>query len=356
MIESKTLGHAAGIQYQGVIDQSESTSLPSLNNGVIMGRFKRGRMDKPFTVTPASYKSLLGHDPANKSYLAVEDAFKRGVTGINVLRVGSTDANKPAINTGTVIFSVESYDNPSNEYQLYVYIDEPVGDWSLKESGVVIADSTGFIAENVELEFNEAFADIYFNVITPNTKHFELDVTAGYVDLSYYGDDSDYDDSPLGEVIISQFSSKIPSFSTGLNNTLLTVPETLPPELVDISYLFYEASLFNQNISMWNVSHILNMNGMFYGNTLYNQDLSPWCVANLPFGAESFSEGAVSWTLPKPNWGTCPRGEGGVTDYAPDAVLPSQQPSASNSYIRLTPVTPIDALNANNPMIIGSDA
>ncbi|WLG15027.1 hypothetical protein Q6344_06760 [Psychrobacter cibarius] len=55
MIESKKLGSAAGVQYQGVIDKTESNSLPSLNKGVIIGRFKRGRMDKPFKVTASNY-------------------------------------------------------------------------------------------------------------------------------------------------------------------------------------------------------------------------------------------------------------------------------------------------------------
>lgn len=90
MIESKTLGAAAGIQYQGVIDKSEGTDLPSLANGVMAGHFKRGRMDKPFKVTAKNYKALLGHDPSNPSYLAVEDAFKRGVSEVSILRVGGT--------------------------------------------------------------------------------------------------------------------------------------------------------------------------------------------------------------------------------------------------------------------------
>ncbi|MGP9511073.1 hypothetical protein ACT3RN_00575 [Psychrobacter sp. AOP5-GZ1-6] len=88
MIESKTLGSAAGVQYQGVIDKTEGTSLPSLVNGVIVGRFKRGRMDKPFKVTASNYKALLGHDPSNPSYLAVEDAFKRGISEVSILRTG----------------------------------------------------------------------------------------------------------------------------------------------------------------------------------------------------------------------------------------------------------------------------
>ena len=90
MIETKILGEAVGVQRQDVIDKSETTPLPSLANGVITGHFKRGRMDKPFKVTASNYKALLGHDPSNPSYLAVEDAFKNGVNELSILRVGQT--------------------------------------------------------------------------------------------------------------------------------------------------------------------------------------------------------------------------------------------------------------------------
>ena len=88
MIESKILGSAVGIQRQDVIDNTETNVLPSLANGVFMGRYKRGRMDKPFKVTSENYRSLLGHDPSNPSYLAVEDAFKRGIREVSILRTG----------------------------------------------------------------------------------------------------------------------------------------------------------------------------------------------------------------------------------------------------------------------------
>ena len=88
MIETKILGDAVGVQRGDVIDKSETTVLPSLSNGVITGNFKRGRMDKPFKVTASNYKALLGHDPSNPSYLAVEDAFKRGVSEVSILRTG----------------------------------------------------------------------------------------------------------------------------------------------------------------------------------------------------------------------------------------------------------------------------
>ena len=93
MIETKILGDAVGVQRGDVIDNSETTVLPSLANGVVVGKFKRGRTDKPFKVTSSNYRSLLGHDPSNPSYLAVEDAFKRGISEISILRVGDTGSD-----------------------------------------------------------------------------------------------------------------------------------------------------------------------------------------------------------------------------------------------------------------------
>lgn len=100
MIESNILGAAVGIQNQGVIDKTEGTSLPSTGNAVIAGKFKRGRMDKAFTVTRDNYKAMLGHDPSNPSYQAVEDVFARGVSQINVRRVGDSGKSKPSEGTG----------------------------------------------------------------------------------------------------------------------------------------------------------------------------------------------------------------------------------------------------------------
>lgn len=112
MIETKILDAAVGVQRQDVIDKSETTVLPSLANGVMAGHFKRGRMDKPFKVTAKNYKALLGHDPSNPSYLAVEDAFKRGVSEVSILRTG-----------GTGMACIASYAIASE------YLDSEFGEW-----------------------------------------------------------------------------------------------------------------------------------------------------------------------------------------------------------------------------------
>ncbi|MCL6259839.1 BspA family leucine-rich repeat surface protein [Aquiflexum sp. TKW24L] len=62
--------------------------------------------------------------------------------------------------------------------------------------------------------------------------------------------------------------------------------------------------LFNQPITDWDVSNVTNMDFMFKDNFEFNQDLSNWCVIKIPnTPKETFP---VTWTLPKPIWGTCP--------------------------------------------------
>ena len=63
---------------------------------------------------------------------------------------------------------------------------------------------------------------------------------------------------------------------------------------------------FNQPIGNWNVSGVTNMSAMFINAISFNQDLSSWCVSLIPSIPVNFDNGATSWVLPKPVWGTCP--------------------------------------------------
>jgi hypothetical protein len=48
------------------------------------------------------------------------------------------------------------------------------------------------------------------------------------------------------------------------------------------------------------------MSYMFYGATSFNQNLSGWCVSNITSSPNSFDYQATSWVLARPVWGTCP--------------------------------------------------
>jgi surface protein len=45
--------------------------------------------------------------------------------------------------------------------------------------------------------------------------------------------------------------------------------------------LFLGCINFNQDISMWDVSNVVNMKGIFYGCSTFNQDLSQWDISNV---------------------------------------------------------------------------
>jgi surface protein len=45
--------------------------------------------------------------------------------------------------------------------------------------------------------------------------------------------------------------------------------------------MFNGASSFNQNLSNWDVSNVINMQGMFTDATAFNQNLSAWDVSSV---------------------------------------------------------------------------
>ena len=63
-------------------------------------------------------------------------------------------------------------------------------------------------------------------------------------------------------------------------------------------------SVFNQDISNWNVTNVTDMGRMFESATTFNQDLSTWSVDNVTF-CSNVATGATAWVLDKPNFTSC---------------------------------------------------
>lgn len=104
--------------------------------------------------------------------------------------------------------------------------------------------------------------------------------------------------------------------ATVFNNGGNTLASWNMSKTVSTRLMFYDAFALNQPMPKWNLSNVFPYTGgelggnadyMFSNCTSFNQDLSGWCVPN--FGSTmplSFDAGATSWTLPRPQWGTCP--------------------------------------------------
>ncbi len=87
--ETTILENEVGIQYQGVKNSSSIPRQASMG-GLMIGTFKRGRLDRPMTITNENIRGELGHDPENPHYIAVQDALASGIPSIQVLRTPNT--------------------------------------------------------------------------------------------------------------------------------------------------------------------------------------------------------------------------------------------------------------------------
>jgi hypothetical protein len=84
--DTTILYNESGTQYQGVNDASGQVgSFPIV--GMVVGKFKRGCLDKPMTITKANIKGMLGYDVDNPNYVAVQDLLDSNVPSVQVIRI-----------------------------------------------------------------------------------------------------------------------------------------------------------------------------------------------------------------------------------------------------------------------------
>ena len=121
----------------------------------------------------------------------------------------------------------------------------------------------------------------------------------------------------FADVPIYEFGNGEHIITTGIDCNMLFThspgewwfgPLTDTSRVTRMNSMFSDCSNFNSDISNWDTSKVEKMSHMFYNCRSFNQDLSQWCV-DLTRQHGSFDEGCDAWTLPKPVWGTCPRGE-----------------------------------------------
>ena len=145
-----------------------------------------------------------------------------------------------------------------------------------------------------------------------NTSSFNQDISSWNVSsvtdmgIMFFGSTSF--NSDLSNWDVSSVTDMLSMFynTTAFNSDLSTWDVS---NVTNMSGMFRQATSFNKDLSSWNVSSVTDMTLMFMDTKAFNQDLSKWCVSLIPSKPSNFDSNAVSWRLPKPVWGTCPRGE-----------------------------------------------
>lgn len=91
MNTTNIIGEAVGIQRQPLIDRTEAQRNEGLTSALMVGQFRRGRVDQPMTIHQGNIQGQLGYDPLNPYYIAVQACLDTGVPSVQVLRVGLID-------------------------------------------------------------------------------------------------------------------------------------------------------------------------------------------------------------------------------------------------------------------------
>lgn len=92
--------------------------------------------------------------------------------------------------------------------------------------------------------------------------------------------------------------------SIPLNQVVTTFVDTFVSGAY-FSAIFYEAKVFNQDISSWDTGNVADMSHLFSYCVVFKQDLSSWCVSKIPVRPNNFDLGTpAEWTTAmKPKWG-----------------------------------------------------
>jgi len=107
-----------------------------------------------------------------------------------------------------------------------------------------------------------------------------------YGTLQSFGDGLDTDTTNFDKLteIVSFGDIQLESLAGGFKDAtnLINVPQILPPTIESLKYTFYSASLLNDNnITYWDTSNVINMSYTFFNATSFKQNLENWDKSNV---------------------------------------------------------------------------
>lgn len=202
MTVTKILGEQSGIQYQGVVDKSETDPRDALINALFTGEFKNGTFNKPFKVTQANIRAKLGFDPDNLQYQAIEDLLKQGAPFVWVMRVKSGSDEGASIDTSDLTY-------PEANGVIAFKLSDPNKRILINVNGYDIKGPMAEVIDQLAIEYKiyiTYLRDGQILFTTSNNNHNELaiqgvdshnrmdnyftehDSDEGYCDVSQFGD------------------------------------------------------------------------------------------------------------------------------------------------------------------------
>ncbi len=179
----------------------------------------------------------------------------------------------------------------------------PKGKKLAKQSAPLIIKDTSNIESTLELRGGTfttlsggtlTFANGSSVVFTPYTLTTH-NVTAAQAGVANFkGTSPNYTVRGSSLVKVLKYPDNATSINHEASRNLIEVPDTLPPNVTNLTYAFYDCTNFNHpNITKWNTSNVTNMYGMFWDCTNFDQPLNNWNVSKVTNMANMFATCAV---------------------------------------------------------------
>ena len=299
------------------VDYTESgTWLPKLNLSEITNIDENGywSVDVPSPITEDNYAGLVSNIKENiaSKYKVNPDAlvgeFIDGTLTIKVDPNSLADADGVLTIRGNIVDPRgEDGSVPSESSSTGLRADYPGTGWyKATDTGTVFCKDVPALETHVFSDSPIEYVSVYTD---EDAKTYgERAATSNITDMSSMF----YEATTFNQDISNWDVSNVTNMSSMFDNASAfnsDISKWNVSNVTDMSDMFYGASSFNQDISNWDVSNVTDMSDMFNGAYVFNQDLSQWCVSNIRSMPQLFDSDATAWSLPKPVWGTCPRGE-----------------------------------------------
>jgi len=235
-----------------------------LNTSIIL---KNGVKTKELMLKSESYNIRYYMDITNNRRYYLGDKIYIGIKSLSIIGFGSS----------LLGFIEIPPPNPDN-FAIYVYVDENENKTvTLPLKGVSSitinwGDDSPLETYNMDNNYQHIYLyeGIYQIKISGNMTKFGNGYD-GYMNV-------DKIINVLGFGILGIISLS-GAFKDAVN--LTEVPNSLPGTVQDISYMFYNASSFNDNnVLNWDLSNVKNINYMFLKATLFNQNIGNWNISN----------------------------------------------------------------------------
>ena len=197
-------------------------------------------------------------------------------------------------NTEGFAFTISTADSvdPSARWSLE-YPDGLPGTFKVFKDGELVASSGEVNVTNV----TDQYGNIALFVPENTTTTFKIQVTAPCVKVNYYTAVN----KGLQKFTVDDFGVDVNRYEFAIYDADLEVPATLPSHITKMARMFKGSNRFNQDLSGWDVSNIVDAQDAFTECTAFNGNLSGWVLTSLRQATRMFSK-CTSFNQPIGDW------------------------------------------------------